>query len=110
MDGLFRADSVHGKTWGQKGQPFVVERPGPAAVDQCGLRRERTGRVYCTLPGRTERRSVCLAATAYDAASFEAGALVLDGLPAHRTTLVKTYVASTKRNADRIFSLATRLN
>jgi hypothetical protein len=36
--------------------------------------------------------------------------LVLDGLPAHKTTLVKTYVASTKGMLTCIFFLATRLN
>ena len=37
--------------------------------------------------------------------------LVVDGLPAHKTTLVKTYVASTNGHADAaIFCPAMRLN
>ena len=28
MSSGFRADAVHGKTWGKKGQTPVVERPG----------------------------------------------------------------------------------
>ena len=79
----FRADSVHGKTWGQKGQTPVVERLGQRqSISAASAVNARGGFWYCNLPGRTERRSVCLAATAHDAASFEAGALlVLDGLP-----------------------------
>ena len=81
----FRADSVHGKTQGKKGHTSRGRTSWPAVVDQCGLRGERTGWVLVLhLPGRTERQSVGLAAN-----------LVLDGLPAHKTTLVKTYVAST---------------
>ena len=36
--------------------------------------------------------------------------LVLDGLPAHKTTLVKTYVASTQGMLTLHFLPATRLN
>ena len=42
----FRADAVHGTTWGKKGEtPPVVERPWPATIDQCCLGGERAGRV-----------------------------------------------------------------
>jgi hypothetical protein len=59
---------------------------------------QRAGRVLVLhlIPGRAERRVVYLATAANDAASFEVDASGGHGLPAHKTTLVKTYVASTK--------------
>ena len=92
-----RADSVHGKTWGQKGQTPVVERPGQrqsisaaSAVNARGGFWDRTyqgglnAEAFVSLLRRMMRRR------------SKPVHLVLDGLPAHRTTLVKTYVASTK--------------
>ena len=37
----FRADTVHGKTWGVRGQTPVVHRPGQRQSTQCGLRGHR---------------------------------------------------------------------
>ena len=37
----FRADTVHGKTWGVRGQTPVVHRPGQRQSNQCGLRGHR---------------------------------------------------------------------
>ena len=93
----FRADAVHGKTWGVRGQTPVVERPGQrqsisaaSAVNSKGAfwfetyQGALTGDLFVTLLKnmmRRRKRSVHL---------------VVDGLPAHKTALVKKYVAQTK--------------
>jgi len=33
----FRADAVHGRTWGVKGQTPIVKRPRATPVHQCGI-------------------------------------------------------------------------
>lgn len=93
----FRADTVHGKTWGVRGETPVVQRPG-------------------------QRQSISAASAvnakgAFWLATYEGGLnaelfveplkkmmkyrktpihLVLDSLPAHKTALVKKYVTSTE--------------
>ena len=71
----FRADSVHGKTWGKKGQTPVVERPGQRqSISAASAVNARGGFWYCTYQGGLNAEVVCLAATPHDAASYEAGA------------------------------------
>jgi hypothetical protein len=66
----FRGDSLHGKTWGKKGQTPVVERPAQrqsvSAVSAVNAR----GGFWSAPTRRTERRSVCLAATTNKATSL----------------------------------------
>ena len=92
----FRADSVHGRTWAERGQTPVVERPGQrqgmsaaSAVNAKGAFWFATyegglsGELFVTLLKRLmfkRRKPVHL---------------VIDGLPAHRKAVVKDYVAST---------------
>jgi transposase len=93
----FRADSVHGKTWGLKGQTPVVERPGQRqsisaasavnakgafwfATYQGGL----TGELFVELLGKLMYRRK------------KPVHLVVDGLPAHKKAIVKEYIASTQ--------------
>ena len=92
----FRADTVHGKTWSLKGQTPVIDRPGQRQSISAASAVNANGAFwYCTYQGglntdlfvdllkrmmRNRKRSVHL---------------VVDGLPAHRTALVKAYVAST---------------
>lgn len=92
----FRADSVHGRTWAERGQTPVVERPGQrqgmsaaSAVNAKGAFWFATyegglsGELFVTLLKRVmfkRRKPVHL---------------VIDGLPAHRKAVVKDYVAST---------------
>ena len=56
----FRADAVHGKTWGKKGETPVVERPGQRqSISAASAVNARGG--FCTyLGGLAERRVVCL--------------------------------------------------
>lgn len=92
----FRADSVHGRTWAERGQTPVVERPGQrqgmsaaSAVNAKGAFWFATyegglsGELFVTLLKRLmfkRRKPVHL---------------VIDGLPAHKKAVVKDYVAST---------------
>ena len=70
----FRADTVHGKTWGKKGETPVVERPGQRQWISAALGGERPWRILVLhLPWWTDGRVVCHPAAADDAASFEAG-------------------------------------
>src|ERR1700733_13109576 len=93
----FRADTVHGKTWGKKGETPVVERPGQrqsiraasggnarGAFWDCNCLCGLTAELFVTLLRRMMRRR------------SKPVHLVVDGLPAHKTALVKAYVASTK--------------
>ncbi len=93
----FRADSVHGKTWAQRGETPVVERPGQrqsisaaSAVNAKGAfwfatyEGGLTGELFVTLLKKLmfKRKKVVH--------------LIVDGLPAHKKVIVKDYVASTQ--------------
>ena len=93
----FRADAVHGKTWGRKGQTPVVERPGQRqSISAASAVNARGGVLVLHLRGRAECGAVCLPAARMMRHRSKPVHLVVDGLPAHKTALVKTYVASTK--------------
>lgn len=93
----FRADAVHGKTWGQRGHTPVVKRPGQrqsisaaSAVNAKGAfwfqtyQGGLTGELFAQLLGNMMHRRK------------KAVHLVVDGLPAHKKAVVKQYVASTQ--------------
>jgi transposase len=93
----FRADAVHGKTWGQRGHTPVVKRPGQrqsvsaaSAVNARGAfwfqtyQGGLTGELFVQLLKNMMRRRK------------KAVHLVVDGLPAHKKAVVKQYVASTQ--------------
>ena len=93
----FRADSVHGKTWAQRGETPVVERPGErqsmsaaSAVNSKGAfwfdiySGALTGELFVILLKKLmfrRRRAVHL---------------IVDGLPAHKKACVKHYVIGTQ--------------
>ena len=92
----FRADTVHGKTWGRRGQTPVVERPGQrqsisaaSAVNSKGAfwfqtyAGALTGELFVDLLRKMMFRRK------------KPVHLVVDGLPAHKKAVVKQYVAST---------------
>ena len=92
----FRADAVHGKTWGRRGQTPVVDRPGQrqsisaaSAVNAKGAfwfqtyQGALTGELFVELLKKLMYRRK------------KAVHLVVDGLPAHKKALVKQYVADT---------------
>ncbi|MGY2490717.1 IS630 family transposase [Cupriavidus sp. CP313] len=92
----FRADSVQGRTWAKRGETPVVERPGQrqgmsaaSAVNAKGAfwfatyKGALSGELFVTLLKKLmfKRRKLVH--------------LVIDGLPAHKKSVVKDYVAST---------------
>ena len=92
----FRADAVHGKTWGRRGQTPVVDRPGQrqsisaaSAVNSKGAfwfqtyAGALTGELFVELLRKMMYRRK------------KPVHLVVDGLPAHKKAVVKQYVAST---------------
>ena len=92
----FRADTVHGKTWGKKGETPVVERPGQRqSVSAASAVNARGGFWYCTYHGGLNAELFVKLLRRMMRHRTKPVHLVLDGLPAHKTALVKTYVAST---------------
>lgn len=93
----FRADAVHGKSWGKKGQRPVVERPGQRqSVSAASAINARGGFWYCTYQGGLKAELFVTLLRKMMRRRTKPVHLVVDGLPAHKTALVKTYVASTK--------------
>ena len=68
----FRADAVHGKTWGRKGQTPVVGRPGQRqSISAASAVNARGAFWLCSLRGRTECGAVRHPVAEDDAASLE---------------------------------------
>jgi len=100
----FRADTVHGGTWGVKGRTPIVERPGQRqsisaapAVNAKGAFR------YCTHDGGLNATLFISLLREMMRGRERPVHLVLDSLPAHETNLVKQYVASTHGRLTRHF-------
>ena len=93
----FRADAVHGRTWGRKGQTPVVERPGQRqSISAASAVNVRGGFWYCTYQGGLNAALFVTLLRKMMRHRTKPVHLVVDGLPAHKTALVKDYVASTK--------------
>jgi transposase len=92
----FRADAVHGKTWGVKGQTPVVEVPGQRQSISAASAVSAQGTFwFVTYTGgmNGERFVELLKKLMWD--RKKPLHLVLDSLPAHKTAGVKDYVSST---------------
>jgi transposase len=71
----FRADTVHGRTWGVKGQTPVVERPGQRQSISAASAVSARGGFWCLhLPRWAERGAIRHPAAQDDAEPLEAGA------------------------------------
>ena len=93
----FRADTVHGKTWGVKGQTPIVERPGQRqSISAASAVNARGGFWYCTYQGGLNAELFITLLRRMMRHRKKTVHLVVDGLPAHKTALVKAYVASTQ--------------
>jgi transposase len=93
----FRADTVHGKTWGVKGQTPVVERPGQRqSISAASAVNSKGAFWYCTYQGGLNAELFVSLLKKMMRRRLKPVHLVVDGLPAHKTALVKEYVASTK--------------
>lgn len=93
----FRADAVHGRTWGKKGQTPVVERPGQRqTISAASAVNAKGGFWYCTYEGGLTAELFVRLLRQLMRYRVRPVHLVVDGLPAHKTRLVKDYVTSTK--------------
>jgi len=92
----FRADAVNGRTWGKKGQTPVVERPGQRqSISAASAVNARGAFWYCTYEGGLNAELFVTLLRKMMRHRSKPVHLVVDGLPAHKTALVKNYVAST---------------
>ena len=92
----FRADTVHGKTWALKGQTPVIERPGQRQTISAASAVNSAGAFwYCTYEGGLNAELFVVLLKRMMRGRRKPVHLVVDGLPAHKTILVKNYVAST---------------
>lgn len=93
----FRADTVHGRTWGVRGQTPVVHRPGQRQSISAASAVSANGAFwFCTYDGGLNGELFLELLQQMMKYRRKPVHLVLDGLPAHKTALVKKYVASTE--------------
>ena len=93
----FRADTVHGKTWGLRGQTPIVHRPGQrqsvSAASAVGARGEFW---FCTYAGGLNGELFIELLRQLMHRRKKPVRLILDSLPAHKRSIVRDYVASTE--------------
>jgi transposase len=93
----FRADTVHGKTWGRKGAAPVVARPGQGqSISAASAVNSKGAFWYSTYQGGPNEQLFVQLLKRMMRSRTKPVHLVLDSLPAHKTKLVKAYVASTE--------------
>jgi transposase len=93
----FRADAVHGRTWGVKGRTPIVERPGQRqSISAASAVNAKGGFWYCTYPGGLTAELFVSLLRKLMRHRPKPVHLVVDGLPAHKTKLVKDFVQSTE--------------
>lgn len=93
----FRADTVHGKTWGVRGQTPVVQRPGQRQSISAASAVNANGAFwFSTYAGALNAELFVELLKQMMASRRKPVHLVLDGLPAHKKACVKEYVASTQ--------------
>lgn len=93
----FRADSVQGKTWGVKGQTPVVQVPGQRqSISAASAVSAKGAFWFSTYPGALNGELFVELLKKLMHRRKKPLHLVLDGLPAHKKKVVKTYVASTQ--------------
>ena len=92
----FRADAVHGKTWGMKGQTPVVQRPGQRqSISAASAVNSKGAFWFETYQGALTGELFVQLLKNMMAERQRPVHLVIDGLPAHKKAIVKEYVAST---------------
>ena len=92
----FRADTVHGKTWGLRGQTPVIERPGQRqSISAASAVNARGGFWFCTYAGALHADLFVDLLRQMMKGRRRPVHLVLDSLPAHKTLKVREYVEST---------------
>lgn len=93
----FRADTVHGRTWGIRGSTPVVARPGQRqAISAASAVNAKGGFWFCIYEGGLTAELFVRLLRKMMRHRMTPVHLVVDGLPAHKTKLVKDYVQSMK--------------
>jgi transposase len=93
----FRADTVHGRTWGVRGRTPVVTRPGQRqSISAASAVNAKGGFWHCTYQGGLTAELFVRLLRQMMRHRVKPIHLVIDGLPAHKTKLVKDYVRSTE--------------
>lgn len=93
----FRADTVHGKTWGVRGQTPVVARPGQRQSISAASAVSATGAFwFCLYEGALNAELFVDFLQQMMKYRRRPVHLVLDSLPAHKKASVRDYVASTE--------------
>jgi transposase len=93
----FRADTVHGKTWGVRGHTPVVQRPGQRqSISAASAVNAKGAFWFCIYEGGLNAELFVELLHKLMHRRKKAVHLVLDSLPAHKTALVKKHVASTE--------------
>lgn len=86
----FRADTVHGKTWGVRGQTPVVQRPGQRqSISAASAVNAKGAFWFCTYEGALNAEMFIELLQEMMKYRRKPIHLVLDSLPAHKTALVK---------------------
>jgi transposase len=93
----FRADTVHGKTWGLRGETPVVHRPGQRqSMSAASAVNARGGFWFCTYQGGLDGELFVELLRKMMRNRKKPLHLILDSLPAHKRGIVRDYVESTK--------------
>lgn len=93
----FRADAVHGKTWGVRGQTPVVQRPGQRqAISAASAVNAKGAFWFCTYAGALNAELFVVLLKKMMRHRRRPVHLVLDSLPEHKKACVREYVESTK--------------
>jgi transposase len=93
----FRADTVHGKTWGVRGQTPVVHRPGQRQSISAASAVNANGAFwFCTYDGALNGEGFIELLQQLMKYRRKPVHLVLDSLPAHKKVIVRDYVAATE--------------
>ena len=93
----FRADTVHGKTWGKKGETPVIARPGQRqSISATSAVNSKGAFWYSTYQGGLNAQLFVKLLKRMMRHRTKPVHLVVDGLPVHKTKLVKEYMASTE--------------
>ena len=93
----FRADAVHGRTWGKKGETPVVQVPGQRqSISAASAVSAKGAFWFATYQGGLNGESFVELLKKLMHRRKKPLHLILDGLPAHKTKVVKTHVISTQ--------------
>jgi transposase len=93
----FRADAVHGKTWGKCGETPVIHRPGQRqSISAASAVNSKGAFWFATYKGALNGELFVELLKKLMHRRKKPLHLVVDGLPAHKKVVVKEYVAGTK--------------